>query len=403
VLATEVRGVTGRHSAALGELEWVEDGLYVSLRSQGLGRDRLVAVAEALERADGRVPAPPPVGDQPGRETLLAWTSGGLPAGAADRVGRAVDDATAVRGEVIDLIESWAADGSPVDALAAGWAIPFDVLAVDPATYAPFLSPRVRPEVAGLGPGQALLTETAARLRGLGPGATLRFAGGGEVEVVGVIDDVSGAGAEALVALATGQAIGVSTDRFILVSVEDSRVLTEKAVAAAIGMGPVRFRVSGETPYLRHGDAVLPLAQVKARFGEFSYQRGPGREITIDPAWVAANIVRVELPLVGPMLCHRGVAQSIETALRDLTVRGKTGLVEPDPTGGCWVPRRIDADMPLSRHAWGIAIDLNTMTNPSGFFGDQDERVVEVMRRQGFSWGGEWLVPDPSHFELTRP
>jgi hypothetical protein len=29
--------------------------------------------------------------------------------------------------------------------------------------------------------------------------------------------------------------------------------------------------------------------------------------------------------------------------------------------------------------------------------------VVEVMRRQGFGWGGEWLVPDPSHFELTRP
>jgi hypothetical protein len=377
----------------------------VSLRSQGLGSDGLVAVAESLRRADGgpRDSAPPPADGRAAGETLLAWTSGGLPDGAPERVARAVEVATTARGDVIDLVGSRAADGAPVDVVPPGWGIPFDVLAVDPPTYAGFVPPRVRPEVAGMGPGQALLTETAARLRGLGPGATLRFAGGGEVEVVGVIDDVSGAGAEALVAQATGEAIGVTTDRFVLVAVDGSRVLAEETVAAAIGTGPVRFRASGETPYLRHGDAVLPLAQVKARFGEFAYQQGPGGEITIDPAWVAANIVTVDAPLVGPMRCHRGVAQSIQTALRDLTLRGKTGLVEADPAGGCWVPRLIDEDMPLSRHAWGIAVDLNPTANPSGFFGDQDERLVEVMRRQGFGWGGEWLVPDPSHFEFAGP
>ena len=31
-----------------------------------------------------------------------------------------------------------------------------------------------------------------------------------------------------------------------------------------------------------------------------------------------------------------------------------------------------------------------------------DPRVVEVMERWGFEWGGRWLVPDPMHFEFLR-
>ena len=29
--------------------------------------------------------------------------------------------------------------------------------------------------------------------------------------------------------------------------------------------------------------------------------------------------------------------------------------------------------------------------------------VVAVMERWGFTWGGRWLVPDPSYFEYLRP
>jgi hypothetical protein len=47
----EVRGIAGRYSAERGELEWVEDGIAVSLRSPTIGLGELVAIADSLEPA----------------------------------------------------------------------------------------------------------------------------------------------------------------------------------------------------------------------------------------------------------------------------------------------------------------------------------------------------------------
>jgi CheY-like chemotaxis protein len=48
VRGVEVRGTAGRYTPGHGELEWVEDGRVVSLRSATLSLDELVAVAERL-------------------------------------------------------------------------------------------------------------------------------------------------------------------------------------------------------------------------------------------------------------------------------------------------------------------------------------------------------------------
>ncbi len=48
-----VRGTDGRYSQQGGELEWTEDGLAVSLRSDTLALDELVALARSLVPADG--------------------------------------------------------------------------------------------------------------------------------------------------------------------------------------------------------------------------------------------------------------------------------------------------------------------------------------------------------------
>ncbi len=47
----EVRGTAGRYSRERGELEWVEQGVTVSLRSHSLGLGELLAIAERLEPA----------------------------------------------------------------------------------------------------------------------------------------------------------------------------------------------------------------------------------------------------------------------------------------------------------------------------------------------------------------
>lgn len=52
-LAVRLRGETGRYSPIRGELEWVEDGVYRSLRADGLDLDHLAQVAGSLEPVGG--------------------------------------------------------------------------------------------------------------------------------------------------------------------------------------------------------------------------------------------------------------------------------------------------------------------------------------------------------------
>ena len=73
--------------------------------------------------------------------------------------------------------------------------------------------------------------------------------------------------------------------------------------------------------------------------------------------------------------------------------------------GGCFVPRLIRGPSGgfLSRHSFGIAIDVNPSTNPFGGTPTIDQRLVEIVKKYGFSWGGTWTRPDGMHFEWTGP
>lgn len=163
----------------------------------------------------------------------------------------------------------------------------------------------------------------------------------------------------------------------------------------------MRFRSPTETTWLRHGDAVTPQVFIKRAYGEFAYRDLPSRDVEIEPAWIDANITDAEVPILGSVRCHRATIVPLTTALQSLADENLAHLVDPSGFAGCWSPRRIDDDQPLSRHAWGIATDLNITDNPRGSFSSQDPRLVEAMRNAGFTWGGLWLVPDPGHYELV--
>ncbi|MDQ3538208.1 MAG: M15 family metallopeptidase, partial [Actinomycetota bacterium] len=164
----------------------------------------------------------------------------------------------------------------------------------------------------------------------------------------------------------------------------------------------VRLRGPGETPYLRQGDAVLPQAAIKARFGEFAYRPGPGRDVVQDPRWTAEHIVTARVPILGLVRCHRTLVPALRGALRELRQRNLTSMIDPAGYAGCHNARLTSSGDQVSRHAWGVAIDLNYPDNPVGQASTQDPRLVEVMERWGFTWGGRWLVPDPAHFEYVR-
>jgi len=352
----------------------------------------------------------PPVGqvvDGPNAPPeLLIWSTNGLsPAlGPALRSMPAVAASTIVRGDDLRLTASWSPGGAVVDQTAPGWYLPLDAFAVDPASYASVVSGGAAVAAALSAPGSAVLGQTSAGLRHAAVGSTLQIAGREQLTVAAVVPDADIAAAELVVSYATGEALGMTTERAALVRYTGNRVQFERAVAAAVPGGrATRFRSPGETTYLRHGDAVLPQSLVKQRFGEFAVHPIDGTQLEIDPAWVASNIVVATLPVLGRTQCNRQIVPMVEGALQELADAGLTGLVDPSQFGGCYNPRLIGPGLGLSRHAWGIALDVNVAANPLGASGRQDPRLVEIMRRWGLAWGGDWLRPDPMHFEYLTP
>lgn len=343
---------------------------------------------------------------QPGEGLLLAWTSGGLPDGFADALSdlSAVERTTVVGGGLWELERSVDAEGQPADDLGGDWVIPLDVVALDTETYPGFVSKAAAPAISELGAGEALLSETGASLRGLGEGARLETRDGPELEVVGIVDDAQLAGAEVAVADETAEGTAAGVPRHVLLTYRGDRAEVEPAIRALLADGPpVRLRGPGESPVLRHGDAVLTQAQVKQRFGEFAYRRGEGVEIEQDADWTRANVETAELPILGPVRCHRAILPALEGALAELEREHLAHTIDPDGFRGCHNPRLTRSGDSVSRHAWGIALDLNVPDNPQGQESAQDERLVEVLERWGLAWGGPWLVPDPAHFEYLRP
>ena len=144
---------------------------------------------------------------------------------------------------------------------------------------------------------------------------------------------------------------------------------------------------------------VLPTAMVKEMFGDFQIKERDGTWITTEPSWREKNIQVKRMPILGNTRCHRLMWGPLEGALNQIVDEGLANTLSVEDfkkSGGCYAPRRInrfDAGGSISRHAWGIAIDINTKSS-------YHPRVVEIFNSWGFAWGGTWTSPDEMHFEL---
>jgi len=144
---------------------------------------------------------------------------------------------------------------------------------------------------------------------------------------------------------------------------------------------------------------VLPTAMVKEMFGDFQIKERDGTWITTEPSWREKNIQVKKMPILGNTRCHRLMWGPLEGALNQIVDEGLANTLSVEDfkkSGGCYAPRRInrfDAGGSISRHAWGIAIDININSS-------YHPRVVEIFNSWGFAWGGTWTSPDEMHFEL---
>jgi hypothetical protein len=361
----------------------------------------LVATAVA---AASCTPVPRPAGGaldaMPGPIGIVIWSARDLPSGLGEQVA-AVPGVQWVTRMAVGMVDLAAVEGGsrPLPPREPGGILPVSVAALEP-------SPEPDDEVSRtLRAGEAVVSATAAALRGIAPGTRLTIAAGRArrtFRVGAVVPDERSRMREILIPLALADGLGLTAPRAILASIQPGRVAEALRRLEGLTAGlPVRIRpLEGGEPDPDEA-RLLPFAEVKRIFGELTYRPGRGLTIRPHPSWVEANIVQVRIPLLGLVACNRRIVPQLVAAMEELRARGLAGLVRS--YDGCYAPRmQVGNAYALSRHAYGIAVDLNARWNRYGEAPTQDPRLVEVMERWGFTWGGRWLVPDGMHFEFSR-
>ena len=325
---------------------------------------------------------------------------------AADRVGLS---STVVHQGTIDL-SSIQRSTATVHSVPDRAGIPMSVLAIDPLGAGPTTSSAVAQVTQS---GGVIVGTSAAALNRIRTGDVLTLLDWSgsptRVHVGGVEPDAAIGGAEVMMSIATASTLGLNRPFSVRVwGFSDARAAETVATEfMKIGIGqPIRVRSDRWVPTV---DDTIPQAQLKRLLGAFWVRRGRVGTLQVDPSWKAANVVVVDLPIVGRTTCNSIVGRAAADALAELRDRGLASLIHGADSrryGGCFsarVTRSISGNSGhnLSRHTWGAAIDLNPSENPYGGPSTMDPRVIDAFHRHGFAWGGTFLVPDPMHFEYT--
>jgi hypothetical protein len=144
------------------------------------------------------------------------------------------------------------------------------------------------------------------------------------------------------------------------------------------------------------------VGDARRRLGTLTYQVMPDGSVVVDPKWVAENIVTMPVPIIGRMTCHKAMFPQLIKAFTEIQATGLADKIHPEQYEGCYHPKLIEDSESLSMHAWGLAFDINTLTNQRLTHGDMDPGVVAIFKKWGFRWGGDWKqTPDPMHFEVA--
>ena len=245
-----------------------------------------------------------------------------------------------------------------------------------------------------------IVSEFTAEQYSINVGDTLVLVGMNEVtfeiEVGEIVPDSELGWFEAVVNKEVGYQLGIN--RNIQAIIWDNKVTENHFVELYKNIEYKRLRVTFKDAK-PNKNWVLPTALVKKYFGDFQIKEKDGTWIIVEPAWRNANIERKNMPIIGRATCNKIMWEPLLGALNQVIEEGLQNTLSKDEfqkSGGCYAPRRINrfnAGGAISRHAWGIAIDINVK---SGYH----PRVVEIFNQWGFAWGGTWTSPDEMHFEL---
>lgn len=313
----------------------------------------------------------------------------------------------------------------------AGWGFPMAVTALPPDVVGAVMGRDVAGVVAQ---GQVVMGRTTADLRGAAAGDQVHLMGvsGTVALTIGMVaDDAVVGGTELVISIATANLLGALSTTRVLVYGQFDRSRLDAALLWRGLSNDTRIRVrrSWDPP---DPDDTMGVMATKALLGEFDMDYANlttyGWTAT-SPEWRAEYLppTRQLYPTGIAAMCNVVVQDDLYAALDEINTLYPE-LVNPDDplidnateqyeattgidiantnmAGGCSSAgkarfARITQSLgSVSRHSWGQPIDISTVANRQGFVPMLDCRIVQVFRKHGFAWGGNFLTPDGMHFE----
>lgn len=132
----------------------------------------------------------------------------------------------------------------------------------------------------------------------------------------------------------------------------------------------------------------------------------------ISSKWTSDHFTTIDLPFkmrlsfnsrqfATRMLCHKKIAPIFLNVFYKIKSDGLDSKIHS--YGGCYNFRAKRKSNSFSTHSWGIAVDINPLTNMMGTKGDMDPSIINIFQSNGFKWGGDWngKYSDPMHFQYA--
>jgi hypothetical protein len=346
---------------------------------------------------------------EPVSDVAVAWDTGDVDRSLVDAVNVAMAEiggvATPSRSGSIGL-RRLARSGVTVHAPPAGYLIPITFVSLPRGAIAPVIGGDVSAVVDDT---TVVLNEITADLMGAVEGDTLdlRADNGSTVTVTigGVQPNAELGGSELVFTTAVADRLGMTGDTRVVMWGFDDRSALDTALARQGVLTRINTKVARSwDPF--DPDDTISTARTKVALGEPWYRVNGDGSISMHPTWVATNLTDGRVLLNDTVRiraqCHVVVVGDLAAALADVVTAGLASTIDVGDTnayGGCFNPRYSRNSGYLSRHSYGMAIDINTDSNCLGCRPPMNCEVVRIFRRHGFAWGGNFRVPDGMHFE----
>ncbi len=323
------------------------------------------------------IAATPPLTIAPALSKVVVWSPNSLSDDETDRITS--NDGVA---------KSSVAGLSSIDVISeSSEASTMEVLSFDPDTYPQFVSASASSSFSTLGAQETMLSETAALASNLSAGNHITLSTGAELLITAVLPDSAMADADIALVSETASLLSTERDTFILIDTQTGTSDLESVL---------QWSADPQLVVVNRADDVSPRVAPK-----FLNDLELSEDETPDLEWLRANIRRGTVPLLGEVRCHRDVIRALTGAMSRLEARGLEALIDPNATIECFDRQSSAEAGDHWLHNTGLAIDINLVPDEPAT--NIDRRLRNVMEKFGFDWGGDSLIPQPSHFEYIGP